>query len=252
MNNDPERIAAFLKSLDHSDKAVIRAAVDSLTGMAPRTPEIQEVLNRLLNDTSSKNRWAIAYILGQLPNPSQRCLEVLLRTLDSKDREIRWAVCLLLARLGKNNEAVVLLLRDLLKNGSSIQRRMAVYCLRDMKLKDTASLQALLESLQDLDPLVRIAAVTSLKTRPYIGKDGLNLLLHLFLEDADSRVRNAAAVTLARLGAPTNEIRTALKQASQSKDPRLRKAANTALNLLHKKGAHPTSKQQRGGGTPLW
>ena len=49
-------------------------------------------------------------------------------------------------------------------------------------------------------------------------------------------MRYSAALTLAQLGAPTDEIRTALKDASRSDDPQLKKAANAALELLEKKG----------------
>ena len=42
---------------------------------------------------------------------------------------------------------------------------MAVYCIRDLDLSDSASLAALLAASSDTEPTVRVAAVTSLKTR---------------------------------------------------------------------------------------
>ena len=239
MEEESEKIASLIDSLDHSDKTTIRGAVDSLIAIAARSQSLQETLNRLLVDPSRKNRWPIAYILAHLPSPSRLCLRVLLDTLGSKDPDIRWAAGLLLVRLGKCDGGMVTLLLDLLKTGTSTQRRMAAHCLRHMDLKDPGSLQALLESLQDPDPLVRVAAVTSLKLRPEIGKNGLDSLLHLFLEDPDSRVRHIAALALAQLGAPTDEICRALKDASRSKDPQLKKAASAALDLLQKKGPAP-------------
>ncbi|MGH7770792.1 MAG: HEAT repeat domain-containing protein [Candidatus Binatia bacterium] len=242
MEEESQKTASLIDSLDHSDKRTIRGAVDSLIAIAARSQELQETLNRLLVDPSRKNRWSIAYILAHLPNPSRSCLKVLLDTLGSEDPDIRWAAGLLLVRLGKCDEGMVTLLLDLLKTGNPIQRRMAAYCLRDMNLKDSASLQAVLASLQDPDPLVRVAAVTSLKPRPEIGKNGLHSLLHLFLADPDHRVRHIAALALAELGAPTDEIRKALKDASRSEDPQLKKAAQAALDLLQKKGAAPPAK----------
>ena len=117
-----------------------------------------------------------------------------------------------------------LLLLGLLKVGTAARIRLAVYCLRDPDL------------------LVRVAAVTSLKTRPEAGKVELDLILHLFLEDPDSRVQHVAAITLAKIGAPTDEIRTALRDAGRGRDPRLRKAAAAALELLQKKGPVPPAK----------
>ena len=242
MKDETDKISHLLEALDNSDKSVIRASVDSLIDIASRTPEVQQDLNRLLMDPSRKNRWSVAYILAHLPNPSRTCFEVLLDALDTQDPDIRWAVCLLLVRLGKGDRGIVTLLIDLLRKGNPSQRRMAVYCLRDLELKDRVSLQALLESLRDPDPLVRVATVTSLKVRHEVGKDGLDILLHLFLEDPDSRVRHAAAITLAQLGAPSDEIRLALQDASQSQDPQLKKAARAGLNLLKKKGPASTAK----------
>lgn len=247
MKDKSEKIASLIESLDHLDKAVVRSAVDSLIAIASCAPGIQEILNQLLVDPSRKNRWPIAYVLAQLPNPSALCLKVLFDTLGTQDPDIRWAVVLLLVRLGKSDRGIVTRLLDLLKTGTPPQRRMALYCLRDMDLKDPDSCQGMLGSLWDPDPLVRLAAVTGMKVRPDLGKDGLDSLLHLFLEDPDSGVRHTAAITLAHLGAPTEEIRTALKDASRSDNPQLKKAANAALDILRKKGP---ARQPYGGGGP--
>ena len=236
MQEESEKISSLIDSLNHPDKKVIRQAAETLISIGSHLPELSQRLERLLSDTPAENRWPIAYVLAHISPLSSSCLDVLKETLGSEDPDIRWAVALLLVRLGKSDGGIVPLLLDLLKTGIPTQRRMAVYCLRDMNLKDTPSLQALLQSLRDPEPLVRVAAVASLRVRTEVGKDGVNRLLHLFLEDPDSRVRNTAAITLARLGAPTDEIRTALKDASQSKDPQLKKAANAALDLLQKKG----------------
>lgn len=236
MKDDPEKIAALLDSLDRPDKSAIRAAVDSLIPIASRNPEICDSLNQRLMDPLRKNRWAIAYILAHVPHPSKDCHNVLVETLDSQDPDIRWAVGLLLVRLAKSDRLIASRLFDLLKSGTSNQRRMAVYCIRDMNVETDTSLQALLKTLQDPEPLVRVAATTSLKTRSDVGKEGLDSLLRLFLGDPDPRVRYSAALTLAALGAPTEEIRTALEEASRSEDFQLKKAAIAALALLKKRG----------------
>lgn len=239
MEEESEKIARLIRSLSHPDKKVIRQAAEALISLAPRQPELTEKLHQLLSQTPGEQRWPIAYVLAHISSPSSSCLDVLKETLDSSDPDIRWAASLLLSRLGKNISAIVALMLELLKSGSPTQRRMTVYCLRDMELKETALVRALLESLGDPDPLVRVAAATSLKARPEIGKEGLDSLLHLFLQDPDPRVRYAAAFTLAELGAPTEAIRKALRDASQSEDPQLKKAANAALGLLVKRGPTP-------------
>lgn len=236
MKEESERIASLIGSLKHPDKKVIRQAADALISMAPGFPELPDRLGRLLSDLPADKSWPIAYVLAHISSPSPSCLRVLRETLGSKDPDIRWAVSLLLVRLGKNNRGIVSLLLDLLKSGTPTQRRMTLYCLRDLDLKDDISLRAIVESLRDPDPLVRVAAVTSLKTRQGIGPDGMEILLQLFLADPDSRVRYNAAVMLAQLGAPNEDIRRALQEASQSEHLQLKKAAHTALDLLKKRG----------------
>jgi len=236
MKEDSEQIASLISSLNHPDKKVIRQAADSLISMALHRPEVIQRLNDLLSEAPEGSRWPIAYVLAQIGSPSSACLHVLKEALDTRDPDIRWAVGLLLVRLGKSHVDVVALMLDLLKTGTATQRRMALYCLRDVGPEDKSFQQALLESLRDADPLVRVAAVTSLKFLPKIGKDGLDFLLHLFLSDPDSRVRRTAALSLAQLGAPSEEIRAALKDASRSDDPQLKKAATAALDLVEKKG----------------
>lgn len=236
MKEGSERIASLIATLNHPDKKAIRQAVDSLISLAPHSPELAERLGRLLGENPGVESWAVAYVLAQIASPSPSCLQVLEKTLGSDDPDIRWAVALLLVRLGKVDRRIVGLLLDLAKIGTPIQRRMAVYCLRDMDPRETPLLEALLESARDPDPLVRVAAVNSLKSRPDVGADGLDRLLDLFRRDPDSRVRRAAAVALAKLGAPTPEIRAALEDASASQDPQLKKAARAALALLEKKG----------------
>lgn len=242
MDEESEKIAHLIGSLYHTHKKIIRQAAETLISMAPDLPDLAERLYKLLNDTPQEKRWPIAYVLAHISSPSSVCLDVLKQTLDHRDPDIRWAVALLLVRLGKNDDGTAALLFELLKTGTATQRRMVLYCLRDMDLKDTASLEAMLESLEDPEPLVRVAAVTSLKLRHEVGKHGLDSLLQLFLQDPDPRVRHTAAITMAQLGASTREIRTALEGASQSQDPQLKRVASAALDLLKKKGPTNSSK----------
>lgn len=242
MKHESEDIVSLIESLDHPDKAVVRPVVDSLIALGSRRPEIQETLNRYLQDSNRKKRWPIAYTLAHFSFPSSLCLDLLIEGLGNEDQDIRWATVHLLTRLGKNDERITPLLLGLLKTGTAIQRRIAVYCLRDLGIGGETQLDGVLQALRDPDPLVRVAAVTSLRTRPEVGKVGLDLILHLFLEDPDSRVQHAAAITLAQLEAPTDEIRAALRDAGRGRDPRLRKAADAALELLKKKGPVPPTK----------
>jgi HEAT repeat protein len=233
---ETDRLAAIIADLDHPDKPTIRAAVDQLIKLARESPQVRTSLDLRLNEYGHCNYWPVAYILGQLPEPSGAAIRNLLDALDHREPDIRWACSLLLAKIAQRETAVIELLIELCRNGTTNQKRMALYCLRDLALSDPASLEAMLSSLSDADATVRVAAVTSLKNRTD-GTDRVRAaLLQNYLTDADIKVRNAAAVTLAQIGSPSEEFLIALRQATQNDNRQARKAAAIALELLERRG----------------
>lgn len=240
VDSDRDKLAAWVSDLDQPDKPRIRAAVDKLIALAARAPEVEATLSRLLDDPQRRQRWPIAYILGALPRPSDAAVRALIESLDHRDPDIRWAVALLLARMAKTRKDIVASFIALCKTGTVNQRRMALYCIRDLHLSDAASLTGFLEALLDPDPTVRVAAVTSLKTRRDADAGARDKLLELFQGDPDTRVQNAAAVTLAQMGSPSQEFLAALEKVGESENTQLRKAAAAALALLENKRSAPT------------
>ena len=232
--NDDGQIASLIAALDHPDKPTIRAAVDALIALAPASTDLQRLLHQRLTEDGHKNYWPVAYILGHLCPPSRECIGRLIDALDHREPDIRWAIALLLTRIAKSESAVVALLIELNDTGTANQRRMAIYCLRDLALDDPNSLAALVKSLRDLDPTVRVAGVTSLKSRADVAAATREALLQTYLNDEDLRVRNAAAVTLASFGSPAEEFVQALSAASKSSNAQAKKAAEAALKLLQK------------------
>ncbi len=231
---ETDRLAALIADLDHPDKPTLRAAVDELIVLAANAEQVREILDRRLVEPDHKNYWPVAYILGHLSKPSGVAIRTLLQTLDHREPDIRWAISLLLVKIAKREGSVVNLLIDLSRNGTANQRRMAVYCLRDLELNDAASLQAIFDLLSDSDTTVRVAATTSLKNRSDDNERVRQALLKSYLSDGDIKVRNAAAVTLASFGAPSEDFLRALKAATESDNGQTRKAAAIALGLLEK------------------
>ena len=227
-------VASLIADLDRDQKPAIRAAVDALIPLAQTSAEVRDTLRRRLREPHSKNPWAVAYILAQLPRPSPNVIQQLLRDLAHQDADIRWAIGLLLARLANRDEDIQRELHRLCATGNAIQRRMAIYCLRDLNLHDAASARVFFLALRDLDPLVRIAAAAGLKKKAQLDSREKDALLTVFLEDPDSRVRSVAAVTLAQAGAPSEAFLQALNLAERSEDEQIRRAANAALSLLQK------------------
>ena len=235
MDRGDDKIATLLADLEKSDKPTLRRAVDALIPIAAEDPQIAATLRELLNNPSRESRWPIAYVLASLPSPTPTSIRVLSATLDHRDPDIRWAVALMLIRLARTDRQVLKSLIELAAKGTANQRRMAIYSLRDVGLTDEESVQMLMNALHDPDPMVRIAAVTSLKIYSGLSERGKSELLELFLRDSDSRVRNTVLITLAYLGAPSEEFLSELMKATTSENAQLKKAANAASDILKKK-----------------
>jgi HEAT repeat protein len=240
MEIDSDQTAALIAKLDHDDKPTIRAAVDVLIPLASGSPELCGILNRRLGEAGHKQYWPVAYVLGNLPQPSHAVILRLLDALDHREPDIRWAISLLLARIAKDNPDLINLLIQLCATGSDNQKRMALYCLRDLTLSDTVSLTALLAALGDDEPTVRVAAAICLKARSDMDDAGKNILLQAYSNDAESRVRHAAAIALANLGSPAPEFLIALGKNSESENEQTKKAALAALDLLEKRRSAPS------------
>ena len=230
--NDDDQIAHWIAALDSPDKLKVRAAVDALLALAPGTADLKNILQERLTEAGRKNYWPVAYILGHLKDPSSRCIDILIGGLDHREADIRWAIALILVRIAKENAAVIKLLIDLCARGTANQKRMALYCLRDLALSDAQSLAAMFNALADHDPTVRVAASISLKRRSDVDEEKKRTLLQVYLQDANTNVRNAVVITLASLGSPSEEFLEALNGASDSNDLQLRKAALAALEIV--------------------
>jgi len=190
-----QRVAELLDALDQTDKAVVRRAVEELVALAADEPEVAEILAQRLREAP---RWPVAYALGQITHPSALCLEVLEWGLGSGDQDLRWATQLLLTDLGKRYPEVEARLEDLLRQGTPTQRRMAVYCLRDVGAAGAGLPAAVLQAIVDPEPLVRVAVVTTLAKESEVGPEVLEALGKAAVEDPDVRVQNAAAFAVKR------------------------------------------------------
>ena len=238
-NQHQTDISALIGDLEHSEKRVIRAAVDALISLAHDSPQLRDTLHRRMGEPHVKNVWAIAYILAQLQQPSREAKQRLLEGLAHQDADIRWAISLLLVRLANSDPEISRQLLRLCASGNALQRRMAIYCLRDLKSQDAAATKVFCRALSDPDPLVRIAGTAGLKTKTHLDLREKDALLTVFLEDPDNRVRSVAAVTLAQTGRPSEDFLRALNRAESSDNEQLKRAASAAMALLKNKRAAP-------------
>jgi HEAT repeat protein len=236
MSAASEKIAQLVRLLGHSDKKIIRQSVDALVALAGNTPELRHEVTTAMTRAPVDKRWPMAYVLAQIAPLDNLSFDALKEALDTPDPDIRWAIVVLLVRLAKERGGnVVECLVALAGSGTATQRRMAMYALRDIGAQDDASQQAIRDALGDADPMVRVAALSSLKAFPELARSAVAEILRMLADDPDARVRATAAMALAQSGVEAPEVREALERAAGGNDPVVCKAARMGLEMLGKK-----------------
>ena len=226
----PEELAALAECLGAGRKAVERPAAEAFAALAARGVPVDEILLGALASPLPRRRWGAAFALSLAGDPPPATLPVLLETLGADDGDLRWAAAGIVVRLHERT-ALVESLRALVASGNAAQRKMALYCLRDLEARTPAVEQAVLHALGDADRDVRLAAVATLARLARDRGAAAAKLVHA-LETGDERVRRAAAAALGALGERSAPVLAALGAASASPDPSLRRAAKGALRQL--------------------
>lgn len=226
----PEELAALIDCLGHARKAVQRPAAEALAGLAAAGQPIAPALAAALDSTSARLRWGAAFALSLVGELPAAAVPVLLETLGSDDGDLRWAAAGLLGRVTER-APLLAALRELATAGSPPQRKMALYCLRDLEARSAEVERVLHGCLEDADRDVRLAAIASL-ARLAIDRALAAERLRAALKGSDARVRRAAAAALGVLGEPSTAVVAALRRAGTDGDASLRRAAAGALRRL--------------------
>jgi len=248
----PEDVTrGLLACLGHATKKIQRGAATVLIRFASRQPEIVEVLTHRLTDPDSRLRWTAAFTLSQLdlPHPSPQgvnvssnqtqlldtstLLPVLIENLGHQESDLRWAAATAVLQLShRHAQDVAHAMIQLVNMGNAVQRRMALYCLRDLKQTDQAAQSAYLTSLRDEDPMVRLGGLSCLGKLRLTSGAIRAALLRLLEYDPDMGVRRSAAMTCGQSDDTDTHIVEALRRTAQSDDNSLRKVSTGALRRL--------------------
>lgn len=235
MTLPPALIAGLIACLGHKTKAIQRAAAGQLVRFSPTQPEIINHLGHKLTDPDQRMRWTAAFALSELPVPTPLALSVLpvlIENLGHEESDLRWAAATAVLRLAAHHQAAIPAMLSLASAGNAVQRRMAVYCLRDAPLAQTVAPRVWVTSLSDPDPGVRLAGLSYLGKHKPAVPEAESRLVQLLESDPDIGVRRATAVTLGQLGIASSIVLEALQQALQAGDSSLSKAATGALKKL--------------------
>jgi HEAT repeat protein len=233
---DEERLRSLRSFLGDEEKVVQRAAAEAFGKLAARGVAVRPLLDEVLRAVSSRVRWGAAFALSRSGGVPAAALPTLLDALDAEDRDLRWAASDLLVRqVPVWGSRAARSLVELVGSGTARQRKMALYCLRDIGRNIGAggegSEEVVRRALGDGDVDVRLAAVAAL-VKVASDRRTAALLISSCLGDRDLRVCRAAAGTLGMLGQRDEEVFAALRGAAQSGDESLRRAADRALERL--------------------
>ena len=192
--------------------------------------DVAPLLEQGLADGSARRRWGAAYACSVMGATSPACLPILLEALGSDDGDVRWAAATIIRSLPVHPD-IVSELRALAQARSPLQRKMALYCLRDLSAQASGLDDELLAALRDDEPAVRLAALSTVTVLAQDRQAAARAVMGR-LDDADAGVRRAAAAALGRLGPAEPAIIEALQRARDGADPALTRAAARALVLL--------------------
>jgi HEAT repeat protein len=228
--DDVERALA---ELGHPRKAVQRPAAERLADAARADARVRAQLVDELSSTDARRRWGAAYALARLDPAPAEATPALLEALGAHDGDVRWASARIVTEAARRMPGIADELCALVRAPSSLQRKMALYCLRD--LGGGADRALIATALVDGDAAVRLAAMSAAAALLPRTADTADLVATL-LADGDAGVRRAAAATLGRLGVRSDAVARALDAAVASEDATLARVAGDALSRLGASG----------------
>ena len=232
---DPAELESLVTCLGHPTKAIQRPAADAFRVLAEQGIAVEALLTAALDATDPRLRFGAAYALARLGAPPPAALPALLAALALDDGDVRWAAAELIGRTEPRATAVAGLL-PLVAGGNPPQRKMALYCLRDLEVAGEEVERAALAALDDADGGVRLAAMATLTrlAKSHRSAAATGILKALNAEDPSER--RAAAAALGDLGLDTDAVREALEDAARGDDASLRRAAERSLRMLAPRG----------------
>jgi HEAT repeat protein len=230
----PALLRACAARLGDRERVVRRFAAEALgrwlgNGDRRTRHAVRGLLRASLGRRNAHVAWSAAFILGSVEGPRPRSPGLLRAfTLDDSDARRRRPGHTDRRRAPRRCQEAP----DSLRSGSSMERRMALFCLRDLPVASEDSLSPFLRARLDPDPLVRSAAISSLGHLGRRPRCVVDALLYVLTRDDSILVRRMAAVTLGQIRASRRDVRAALEAAMEAEDLDLRKAARHALAHL--------------------
>jgi len=227
---EPAELDALVACLGDVAKAIQRPAADACRALVVHGVAVEPLLLTALNATDPRLRFGAAYALARLGTPPTAAVPALLDALALEDGDVRWAAAEIICRT-EPRATVIAGLLPLVRSGTPSQRKMSLYCLRDVAASGDEVQHVALTALDDPDGGVRLAAMATLSRLARDRGPAAEKLVQA-LDAAEPRERRAAAAALGDLGVRSDAVRAALEQAAHADDTSLRRAAERSLRKL--------------------
>ncbi|MBI1817202.1 MAG: HEAT repeat domain-containing protein [Deltaproteobacteria bacterium] len=229
-------VAFLIAHLGDPRKLVQRRAAEALAVLAQAGVLVRPALLQALDDAQLPRRWGAAYALARIGPPPPAAIATLIEVMGSNDGDLRWAAADILKRLGPQILPPVI---GIASSGNPPQRKMALYCLRDLAISSVEVDSVITTALTDVDVGVRLAGLSALVRVTRDAPAAVAWVVRL-ARDADAGVRRAAMSALGSLGHCTVEVKRIVIEAAQtSNDPGLRRAAERTMRMLQLRPPNP-------------
>lgn len=222
-----------------SNESVQKNALIELSRMGENAKPALPAIDKLLSSNSASILSHVLWSKTQIEGPKQNTVEDLTSILDSTDSKAVETTAYFLGKLGEDANVAVPKLEQLLENGNSLVQLHAAESLLKISPENSNASSTLLDILKRGDDQVRwmaafAAGSISANHHPEVIQE-----LSQSLYDTDSRVQEAAALTLGGFG---NQGRVALNElirVSHSEDlknnPGMKAAVEIALECIEAK-----------------
>jgi hypothetical protein len=226
---DAVELDALGECLGDPAKRIQRRAAEVFAALAVRGVAVGDRLHAALGAAELRQRWGATYALSLIGAVPLAALPTLLELLGSDDGDLRWAAAQLVERLASVDRATVSARLLGAARAPGAQRKMALYCLRDLDVEEGCD--AALAALTDEHIETRLAAL-SFVAQVHRDRAAAARQIAALLVDGDPRMQRAAAGTLGSVGVSSEEVLQALHRAAASTDSSLARAATHSLRLL--------------------
>jgi HEAT repeat protein len=231
---DTDALEALIENLASESKTVARHAAGAIATLGRSNPAIVTLLLDLLGASDATTRWTAAYALGLIDGALDlRAGPALIEALASNDGDVRWAALDLIVRLGRRFPDAIRASLLALQPDDTNRRKMSLYALRDLGLRDSDVLAAIRDASASTDRHVRFAALAFIRESAGTMPGCVDIVLGCLDSDPDEGVRRAAAGILGYLQDRSERVLTRLHEAAVAPhDASLRKAARQTLARL--------------------